>query len=71
MRHLLRHRSVDGDDEEAINLAIEVVGESRDDSLVHQLVEFLMGDVDGSPKVWWRVENNLTKQTFLNFFSVL
>ena len=49
--HLLRHRSVDGDDEEAINLAIEVVGESRDDSLVHQLVEFLMGDVDGSPKV--------------------
>ena len=51
MRHLLRHRSVDGDDEEAINLAIEVVGESRDDSLVHQLVEFLMGDVDGSPKV--------------------
>ena len=52
MRRLLRCRASDGDPEDAINLAIQVVGESRDDALVHMLVEYFMGDVDGAPKVW-------------------
>ena len=48
MKHFLRCNPEDG---QAIELAIETVGRANDDSLTAQLVEFLMGDVDGTPKV--------------------
>ena len=51
MTHLLRCRSVHGAPEQAINLAIEVAGAAHEDALTHQLIEYLMGDVDGIPKV--------------------
>ena len=52
MTHLLRCRAVHGGEpEDAINLAIETAGRAHDDALTHQLIEYLMGDVDGLPKV--------------------
>ena len=48
MKHFLRCNPEDG---QAIELAIETVGRANDDSLTAQLVEFLMGDIDGTPKV--------------------
>ncbi|KAH6596396.1 hypothetical protein BASA50_005102 [Batrachochytrium salamandrivorans] len=33
-----------------INLAIETVGYAKNDSLTHELIDFLMGEVDGIPK---------------------
>ncbi|KAL8576385.1 hypothetical protein ACOMHN_048952 [Nucella lapillus] len=47
MKHLLR---CSAGDSQAIELAIETVGRANDDSLTAQLIEFLMGDSDGSPK---------------------
>lgn len=38
------------DDSEAINLAIETVGLSKDPHLSRQLIDFLMGETDGIPK---------------------
>lgn len=48
MKHFLRCNSEDG---QAIELAIETVGRANDDKLTEQLIEFLMGDIDGTPKV--------------------
>ena len=48
MKHFLRCNAEDG---QAIELAIETVGRANDDALTAQLVEFLMGDIDGTPKV--------------------
>ncbi|XP_076468006.1 WD repeat-containing protein 19-like [Babylonia areolata] len=47
MKHLMR---CSPGDSQAIELAIETVGRANDDSLTAQLIEFLMGDADGSPK---------------------
>ncbi|XP_005092773.1 WD repeat-containing protein 19 [Aplysia californica] len=47
MKHFLKCNAEDG---QAIELAIETVGRANDDVLTKQLVDFLMGDVDGSPK---------------------
>lgn len=47
MKHFLRCNPEDG---QAIELAIETVGRANDDTLTAQLVEFLMGDIDGTPK---------------------
>ncbi|XP_025088691.1 WD repeat-containing protein 19-like isoform X2 [Pomacea canaliculata] len=47
MKHFLRCNSEDG---QAIELAIETVGRANDDKLTEQLIEFLMGDIDGTPK---------------------
>ena len=38
-------------EEEALNMAIQAVGRANDDQLTHTLVEYLMGDPDGVPKV--------------------
>ena len=48
MKHFLR---CDGENSQAIELAIETVGRANDDQLTHELVNFLMGDTDGVPKV--------------------
>ncbi|GFR90645.1 WD repeat-containing protein 19-like [Elysia marginata] len=47
MKHFLKCNPEDG---QAIELAIETVGRANDDMLTKQLVDFLMGDVDGTPK---------------------
>ncbi|KAK7098094.1 WD repeat-containing protein 19-like [Littorina saxatilis] len=47
MKHFLKCNPEDG---QAIELAIETVGRANDDALTAQLVEFLMGDIDGTPK---------------------
>ncbi|XP_060593463.1 multiple epidermal growth factor-like domains protein 11 isoform X2 [Ruditapes philippinarum] len=47
MKHFLR---CDGENSEAIELAIETVARANDDQLTHKLVNFLTGDTDGVPK---------------------
>jgi WD repeat-containing protein 19 len=37
-------------DPNAIDLAISAVGQAKVDNLTHQLIDFLMGEVDGIPK---------------------
>lgn len=37
-------------DEAAIELAINTIGEAKNDSLTHELIDFLMGERDGIPK---------------------
>ena len=49
LKHLLR--SSDKEDPESLNLAIETVGQAQDENLTRQLIDFLMGESDGSPKV--------------------
>jgi hypothetical protein len=39
------------EDEAAMQLAIEVVAEADDETLTRQHIDFLMGEVDGIPKV--------------------
>lgn len=39
------------EDEQNIDLAIETIGQANDDGLTGQLIEYLMGDTDGMPKV--------------------
>jgi WD repeat-containing protein 19 len=36
---------------EAIELAVQCVGKAKDESLTHLLIEYLIGDHDGMPKV--------------------
>lgn len=47
MKHFLR---CNGEDSQAIELAIETVGRANDDSLTRQLIDFLMGETDNMPK---------------------
>ena len=35
---------------ESINLAIQTIGESKQDALTHELIDYLMGERDGTPK---------------------
>ena len=39
------------EEEQAIELAIETIARANDDQLTHTLVEYLMGEADGMPKV--------------------
>lgn len=39
------------EDTQSIELAIETVGQANDDQLTHSLIDFLMGETDGMPKV--------------------
>ena len=38
------------DQGESIDLAIETIGKANDDKLTHQLIDYLMGEIDGIPK---------------------
>ena len=49
LRHLLKQAAT-SEEAEALSLAIQVVGVSGQSSLARQLIEFLMGEVDGVPK---------------------
>ncbi|XP_019617748.1 PREDICTED: WD repeat-containing protein 19-like [Branchiostoma belcheri] len=48
LKHFLKCPS--GDDSQAIEMAIETVGAANDDTLTHQLIDYLMGETDGMPK---------------------
>ena len=56
MKHFLHCNSEDG---QAIEMAIETVGRANSDKLIAQLIEFLMGDIDGTPKVSTTRTNNV------------
>ena len=43
--------AIPGEEAEAINMAIDCVGQAEDNKLTEDLVRFLMGDKDGVPKV--------------------
>lgn len=51
LKHLLRAAKSNSEDTEALQLAIDVVGSSNDDQLANQVIEYLMGETDGVPKV--------------------
>ena len=68
MKHFLRVQSIE--DTQSIELAIETVGQANDDQLTHTLIDFLMGETDGMPKVtvnticlWLHVSPGQFKQT--------
>eukprot|EP00051_Salpingoeca_urceolata_P033288 m.20040 g.20040 ORF g.20040 m.20040 type:complete len:1352 (-) comp6065_c0_seq2:172-4227(-) len=47
LKHLLQSKNEDG---QHIDVAIEVVGASKDEGLTRQLVDYLLGKSDGTPK---------------------
>ena len=49
LRHFLRAAA--SEDNESINMAIATVGRARDPELTRILIDFLMGEHDGVPKV--------------------
>jgi len=49
MKHLLDPSNEQN--EAAIYLAVDVVGQAGDQQLTRQLINYLMGDTDGNPKV--------------------
>lgn len=50
LRHLMRVAKNNADGKEAVTLAIELVGEAKDDNLTKQLVSYLTGETDGVSK---------------------
>ncbi|KAI0219651.1 WD repeat-containing protein 19 [Lamellibrachia satsuma] len=48
LKHFLRCPDVE--DSAALTMAIETVGQANDDQLTRQLIDFLMGEIDGVPK---------------------
>jgi len=51
LKHLMQMLKANPEDAEAISLAIDAVAASSDDHLTNQLIEFLLGETDGMPKV--------------------
>ena len=51
LKHLMQVLKANPDDAEAVSLAIDTVAASSDDHLANQLIEFLLGETDGMPKV--------------------
>ncbi|KAG4079385.1 hypothetical protein HA402_008077 [Bradysia odoriphaga] len=50
LKYLLKASSFSNDENSALSLAIDCVATSNDDRLANQLIEFLLGETDGSPK---------------------
>lgn len=50
MKHLLRAAKSNSDENEALSIAIDVVASSNDETLANQLIEYLLGEIDGIPK---------------------
>lgn len=50
LKHLLKASSFSNDENTALSLAIDCVASSNDDRLTNQLIEFLLGEFDGTPK---------------------
>lgn len=53
LKHFLRCQTNDA--EAALDMAIETVGKAKSEELTHSLIEFLMGEPDGVPKVVIRI----------------
>jgi len=51
LKHLMQVLKANPEDAQAISLAIDAVAASSDDHLANQLIEFLLGETDGMPKV--------------------
>lgn len=52
VKHLIRAaQNTSTEDSESIQMAIDVVAAANDAALTRQLIDFLMGEVDGIPKV--------------------
>ena len=49
MKHLLR--CVGDESQQALELAIKTASLANDDKITRQLIDFLMGETDGMPKV--------------------
>ena len=47
LRMFIQDKSLDGSN---VDLAIETIGQAKNDALTHQLIDFLMGETDGVPK---------------------
>ncbi len=52
MKHFLKVSPAESECAEALDLAITVVGQAGDDQITKTLLNFLMGETDGQPKVW-------------------
>ncbi|XP_064075717.1 WD repeat-containing protein 19 [Vanessa tameamea] len=50
MSHLLKAGRLEGEENEAITIATDVVAACDDDRLTRRLIEFLLGEVDGNPR---------------------
>ena len=51
LNHLLSIPDDDPENSDALNMAVDVIGSAADQKLTAHLMSFLLGDVDGSPKV--------------------
>ena len=51
LNHLLNIPDDGSENSEALNLAVDVVGAASDVKLTTHLMNYLLGDVDGTPKV--------------------
>lgn len=50
LKHLIKASTFNNDENIALSLAIDCVASSNDEKLSAQLIEFLLGETDGSPK---------------------
>ncbi|XP_055372379.1 WD repeat-containing protein 19 [Condylostylus longicornis] len=50
LKYLLKASSFSNEESQALSLAIDCVATSNNEQLSNQLIEFLLGDIDGSPK---------------------
>ncbi|XP_055855460.1 WD repeat-containing protein 19 isoform X1 [Episyrphus balteatus] len=50
LKYLLKASSFTSEESPALSMAIDCVASSNSDQLANQLIEFLLGEVDGSPK---------------------
>lgn len=50
MKHLLKASTFSMDENIALSLATDCAASSNDDKIANQLIEFLLGEHDGSPK---------------------
>lgn len=50
LKFLLKASSFSNDESEALSLAIDCVATANNEQLANQLIEFLLGEIDGSPK---------------------
>ncbi|CAG0890762.1 unnamed protein product [Cyprideis torosa] len=50
MRHLIRAAQNNSENADVLNLAVQVAAASGDDYLQRNLIDFLLGDIDGVPK---------------------
>jgi len=51
LNHLLNIPDEGSENSEALNLAVDVIGAANDVKLTTHLTNYLLGDVDGTPKV--------------------